>query len=261
MKKQNLFVLLSVIAITACQPSLKLPTDSENSLNLNSLLTLKIGNNSIYLQDFISKPNEIDSITSTSAKLICTIDSSKTTATLVAAPNMEAFVDVKLWTKGIAYSVPCRKTNKIDYVFTYNPSGKTYKKVQIAGQMNDWAPTLSPDLKLNAKGIYEVTLNLSPGTYLYQMVLDGDQNHDATNPNKVDNGYGKFNSILQVAGNSDKFPKLHTEKYNYTTITLSTENDVKEVYIYWQNFLIPTKYFKYSGLSLVLGLNVIVSLV
>ncbi|MEI8085524.1 MAG: alpha-amylase family glycosyl hydrolase [Paludibacter sp.] len=242
MKIQNLFVLLSVIAFTACQPSLNLPTDSENSLNLNSLLTLKIGNNTVYLQDFISKPTEIDSITSSSENLICNIDSSKTTATLQVAPNMEAFADVKLWTKGIAYSIPCRKTNKIDYVFTYNPSGKTYKRVQIAGQMNDWAPTLSPDLKLNAKGMYEVTLNLSPGTYLYQMVLDGEQNHDATNPNKVDNGYGKFNSILQIAGNGDKLPKLQTEKYNYTTITLSTENDAKEVFIYWQNFLIPTKY-------------------
>jgi len=242
MKKQFILLLVSLVAITACQPSLKFPTDSENSLNLNSILTLKIGKNTVYLQDFILNPNEIDSITSTSEKLACTIDSSKTTATLTVSSDMETFVDVKLWTKGIAYSVPCRKTNKIDYVFTYNPSGKTYKKVQIAGQMNDWAPTLSPDLKLNAKGIYEVTLNLSPGTYLYQMVLDGDQNHDATNPNKVDNGYGKFNSILQVAGNGDKFPKIQTEKYNYTTITLSTENDVKKVFIYWQNFLIPAKY-------------------
>ncbi|HEY5593122.1 MAG TPA: alpha-amylase family glycosyl hydrolase, partial [Paludibacter sp.] len=117
-----------------------------------------------------------------------------------------------------------------------------YKKVQIAGQMNDWAPSLSPDLKLNNKGIYEVTLNLSPGTYLYQMSLDGDQNHDANNPNKVDNGYGKFNSILQVVGNGDKLPKLYTDKFNYSTITFSVEKDVKNVFVYWQNFLIPTKY-------------------
>jgi len=241
MKLNNITISL-ILLLTACQPSLNYPTNSENNKNLNSLLTLKVGNNTIFLQDFILNPAEIDSITSSSEKLDCEIDSSKTTATLNVSKDMEHFVDVKLWLKGIPYSVPCRKTDKINYVFSFNPLGKTYKKVQIAGQMNDWAPSLSPDLKLNDKGIYEVTLNLSPGTYLYQMSLDGDQNHDANNPNKVDNGYGKFNSILQVAGNGDKLPKLYTDKFNYSTITFSVENDVKNVFVYWQNFLIPTKY-------------------
>jgi len=242
MKKLHLLLLFTLMTITACQPKLNLPTDTDNCKNLNSLLTLKVGKNTIYLQDFILNTTEIDSITSTSAKLFCSIDKSKTIATLEVASDMESFVDVKLWTKGVPYSVPCRKTDKINYVFSFNPKGKIYKKVQIAGQMNDWAPTLSPDLKLNSKGSYEVTLNLSPGTYLYQMVLDGEQNHDATNPNMVDNGYGKFNSILQVAGNGDKFPKIYTDKINYSTITIATENDVKTVFAYWQNFLIPIEY-------------------
>jgi len=242
MKKQNLLLILALIAITACQPKLNFPTESENSKNLNSLLTLKVGENIVFLQDFIINPTEIDSITSTSVKLGCKIDRSKTTATFTVSSEMEPFADVKLWIKGVPYSVPCRKTDKIDYVFSFNSGGKTYQKVQISGQMNDWAPTLSPDLKMNANGNYEVTLNLSPGTYLYQMVLDGEQNHDATNPNKVDNGYGKFNSILQVAGNETKFPKIYTDKINYSTITIATENDVKSVFAYWQNFLIPIEY-------------------
>ena len=242
MKKQNLLLILALIAITACQPKLNFPTESENSKNLNSLLTLKVGENIVFLQDFIINPTEIDSITSTSVKLGCKIDRSKTTATFTVSSEMEPFADVKLWIKGVPFSVPCRKTDKIDYVFSFNSGGKTYQKVQISGQMNDWAPTLSPDLKMNANGNYEVTLNLSPGTYLYQMVLDGEQNHDATNPNKVDNGYGKFNSILQVAGNETKFPKIYTDKINYSTITIATENDVKSVFAYWQNFLIPIEY-------------------
>lgn len=242
MKKQLFILFIAVLGMTACQPALKYPTDSQNSLNLNSLLTLKIGDNTLFLQDFIMNPSEIDSITCSSEKITCKVDSNKTTATLTVSKEMEPFVDVKLWLKGIPYSVPCRKTDKIDYVFSFNPQGKTYKKVQIAGQMNDWAPVFTPDLKLNTQGLYEVTLNISAGTYLYQMVLDGDQNHDANNPSKVDNGYGKFNSILQVKGNGDKFPRLYTDKYNYSTITLSTENEVKDIFVYWQNFLIPLKY-------------------
>ncbi len=242
--KKNHLIIGFLLLLTACQPKLNIPSDYENNKNLNSLLTLKMGNNTIFLQDFIMNTADIDSITSSSTGLKCEIDSNKATATLNVSKEMEPFVDVKLWLKGVPYSVPCRKTDKIDYVFTYNPQGKIFKKVQIAGQMNDWAPTLSPDLKLNEKGLYEVTLNLSPGTYLYQMVLDGDQNHDATNPNKVDNGYGKFNSILQVSGYGDKFPKLFTEKFTRLNISLSVQNNAKQVFVYWQNFILPADFIK-----------------
>ena len=241
----KIFILIfAATAFIACQPKLDLPTDSENSQNLNSLITLKIGSNKVYLQDFVINPLDIDSITSSSEHLVCQVDSNKMTANFTASKEMEHFVDVKLWTKGIPYSVPCRKTDKIDYVFTFNPQGKSYKKVQIAGQMNDWAPIFTPDLQMNKSGLYEVTLNISPGTYLYQMVLDGDQNHDANNPNKVDNGYGKFNSILQVEGENDKFPRLVTDEYTNSTITLSAYNEVTNVFVYWQNFLLPTKFIK-----------------
>ena len=240
--KKNHLIFGFILLLTACQPKLNYPTDSENTKNLNSLLTLKIGGNTVYLQDFIMNPAEIDSITSTSSQLACRIDSDKMTATLNVSKEMEHFVDVKLWLKGIPYSVPCRKTDKIDYNFTFNPQGKTYQKVQIAGQMNDWTASRTPDLKLNGKGLYEVTLNVSPGTYLYQLSLDGNQNSDPTNSNKVDNGYGKFNSIMQVAGNGDKSPKLYTNKFGMSTVTLSMQNKLKKVYVYWQNFLLPSKF-------------------
>ena len=244
MRKIFCLFFLAVLAVTASGSSLNFQADSENNKNLNSLMTLKIGSNTIYLQDFVMNPAEIDSVTSSSSKLICQFDKDQAISTLQVLPDMEPFVNVKLWIKGIACSVPCRKTDKLDYVFTFNPQGKTYHKAQIAGQMNDWVPSLSPDLKLNEKGLYEVTLNLSPGTYLYQMSLDGDQNDDANNPTKVDNGYGKFNSILQVAGNKDKFPVLFTSGFTGKNITLSAQKGVKQVFVYWQNYRLPDKSVK-----------------
>ena len=243
MKLNNLLFFL-FFAFTACQPALNYPSDSENNKNLNSLMTLKIGSNTIYLQDFVINPAEIDSVNSSSTKLICQVDKDRTTSTLQVLPEMEPFVDLNLWIKGIPYSVPCRKTDKLDYDFTFNPHSKTYNKVQIAGQMNDWVPTLSPDLKLNEKGLYEVKLNLSPGTYLYQMSLDGEQNYDANNPNKVDNGYGKFNSILQVAGQKDKFPVLYTSEFTDKKIILLSQHEIKQVFVYWQNYRLPNQLIK-----------------
>jgi glycosidase len=242
MNKHFVLVLFALVVITACQPKLNFPTDSDNNKNLNSLVTLKVGANTIYLQDFVMNPAEIDSITSSSSKLSCKIDSSKVTATFMVLKDMEHFVDTKLWIKGVPYSIPCRKTDKVDYTFTFDPQGKTYQKVLIAGQMNDWTASKTPELKLNAKGLYEVPLYVSPGTYLYQLSLNGEQNHDLSNPNKVDNGYGKFNSILQVAGQNDKFPRIYTDKIGYSTITLLAQNDVKDVFVYWQNFRLPAEF-------------------
>ena len=244
MKKQFVIFIIALIGITSCKKELNVPLDSDNNKNLNSLMTLKMGKNILYLQDFVMNPAEVDSITGSSGKLICQLDSKRITAKLTVLPDMERFVDVKLWIKGIPYSIPCRKTDKLDYVFTFNPEGETYKKVQIAGQMNDWVPSLSPDLKLNKKGIYEVTLNLSPGTYLYQMSLDGQQNHDASNPAKVDNGYGKFNSILQVAGEKDKFPVLYTSTFTDKNITLLAQKQISKVFVYWQNYRLSDEFIK-----------------
>jgi glycosidase len=243
MKRTHLFAaILFAVGLTACQPKLNYPAQSDNNKNLNSLLTLNIGENIVYVQDFILNPTDVDSVTSSSPELKCNLSVDKKTLNIIASPKMKAFADVKLWVKNVPYSIPCRRTDKIDYTFTFDAHGAPYDKVQIAGQMNDWTASATPDLKLNDKGLYEVTLNLSPGTYLYQMALDGVQNHDPNNPNKVDNGYGKFNSILQVVGKNDKFPRIYTERFSSKTIWLSVENRAKEVFVYWQNFLLPARF-------------------
>ena len=243
MKKTPLFIF-ALLALTACQPKLNFPAITENNKNLNSLTTLEIGENKIYLQDFILNPADIDSVTSSSKALVISVSDDKLNATLTAKPEMEQLVNVQIWAKGVAYSLPCRKTDKIDYTFTFDTQGKTYKHIQIAGQMNDWTPARTPDLQLNNKGLYEVPLHLSPGTYLYQMALDGDQNHDANNPNKVDNGFGKYNSILQIAGKNDSFPALLTDDFSKTKIILSAQNQVIEVFAYWQNYRLPVQFVK-----------------
>ena len=233
--------------LIACQPKLNQPADSADNLNLNSLLTLEIGENNLFLQDFIFHPADIDSVTSSSELVDIKLSKDRLNALLNVDPSMEQFVDIKIWVKGIAYSVPCRKSDKIDYVFSYDPlalSFKQPKRVQIAGQMNDWTPSRTPDLQFKDNHLFEVKLSLSPGTYLYQLLIDGEQNHDASNPDKVDNGFGKYNSILQIAGKNDSFPVLLTENYSQQSILLSLQNNANSVFAYWQNRLLPDNFIK-----------------
>lgn len=243
MKKYTYLLFVSFVVL-ACQPKLNIPADSNDNKNLNSLTTLETGENRIFLQDFILNPADIDSVTSSSSSLTCDLSVDKLNVTLTAKPEIEQFVDVKIWVKGMAYSLPCRKTDKMDFEFTFDAQGKKYKRVQIAGQMNDWTASRTPDLQLNDNGIYSVKLHLSPGTYLYQMSLDGEQSHDVNNPNKVDNGFGKYNSILQVQGKTDSFPVLSTNEFTTSKIMISTQNKVNKVFVYWQNSLLPDNFVK-----------------
>lgn len=242
--KKTAILFLVIVLLSACQPKLDMPATGENNLNLNSLVTLEVGVNKLYLQDFILNVTEIDSVTSSSQYVDIEMDSSRVYANLKVDRAMEQMVDVQIWVKGVPFSVPCRKTDKVDYTFTFNPQGKIFKKVQIAGQMNDWTPSRMPDLVLNSNGMYEISMNLSPGSYLYQMAIDGEQNHDPNNPNKVDNGFGKFNSILQIPGKNDSFPVLTTEVFGKQNVLLDFDNKVNTVFAYWQNYRLPEKFIK-----------------
>lgn len=239
--------VLVVLFITSCQPSLNKPATSPYNHNLNTMMTLEIGENEIYLQDFILNVNEIDSVTCSSNSVNIQLSADKKIAKFSVAVDTEKFVDIKIYVKGVAYSIPCRKSDKTVYNFTFDAQGKNYKHIQIAGQMNDWTPSRTPELQKNEQGLYEVQLELSPGTYLYQMNLDGEQNHDPNNPQKVDNGFGKYNSILEIPGKKHLFPLLTTESHGNNKIKISVQNEVDKIFVYWQNYLLPDNFVKIAN--------------
>ncbi len=246
--KKTLILSVLIFALFACaKPKLNLPAESVDNINLNSLLTIKSATDTVYVQDFIFETERIDSATIIGAELQLSDDKKHIT---INVDEIDAhFFDLKLWVDGMPYSVPCRKTDKAAFLFTYDPQGKDLGRVQIAGQMNDWMPNATPDLKLNNDGLYEVELNLSPGNYLYQMLIDGEQNHDDNNPDKVDNGYGKFNSILQVNGAVDQLPIISTERFSHKTIKMIVENSAVDYFVYWQNYLLPTSFIKTKNIK------------
>ena len=232
------------IIFFACQPALNSPPAAVDNQKLNSLITLEVGENVVYLQDFILNVLNVDSVTSSSDELTISLSDDKQTVKIDVLPAMEYFVDLKIWIKGVAFSVPCRKSDKVAFLFTFDPQGQKFKRVQIAGQMNDWTPGNTPDLELNESGLYEVKLSLSPGSYLYQMNLDGEQNHDFNNPVKVDNGYGKFNSILKIEGMQDSLPVLLAKNPDNKKISIRVINRCDDLFIYWQNYRIPDYFIR-----------------
>lgn len=98
---------------------------------------------------------------------------------------------------------PHRVENGIRFLFDA-PSAKT---VNLAGTFNDWGGTLhgpfNPSIDpmhRNEQGVWEIVIPLKPGKYEYKFVIDGGVvwKEDPNNPERVDDGFGGYNSVLVV---------------------------------------------------------------
>lgn len=70
--------------------------------------------------------------------------------------------------------------------------------VAVAGDFNSWDPSAHL-LSRSEEGVWQVTVRLSPGVHEYKFVVDGAEwREDASNPNRVPNAYGTFNSVCEV---------------------------------------------------------------
>jgi 1,4-alpha-glucan branching enzyme len=67
--------------------------------------------------------------------------------------------------------------------------------VSVAGSFNDWTPQA---LKRNTKGVWGISVPLSPGTYEYKFVVDGDWLEDPLSADRAPSPFGGFNSVCTV---------------------------------------------------------------
>ena len=107
MKTKFSIFLLAIVLLASCQKqALNLPVEGENNINLNSLLTLSVGENTIHTQDFILNPSDIDSVSSPDIAVVLT--DKKFKIQLNVTPETPYFFNINLWIKGVPYALPCR---------------------------------------------------------------------------------------------------------------------------------------------------------
>ena len=116
---------------------------------------------------------------------------------------------MKVWAKGIEYSILLKKSEKIKQKITFDPKGENIKKVQIKGEMNAWNTS---NTKFSLKnGIWEAEFFAQPGKYQYIFVIDGKETLDPANSDTITNGMGGFNSLMTVGKTDAKNkPRLFT---------------------------------------------------
>lgn len=72
------------------------------------------------------------------------------------------------------------------------------KDVFLAGSFNSWSADGERMSDEDHDGVWGATIPLSPGTYQYKFVIDGNWKEDVAAPSFVDDGFGGKNSVIEI---------------------------------------------------------------
>lgn len=210
---------------------------------------IQLGNDTtrVYLTDYFLYPEKIRKIIPPSnLKLIK--EKGKKEILLIPEKDMKAMENIRFQYEGYTYDIPVLRSVKKPVVFTFDPQGKQYRKVQLVGDMNAWNPE-NTNLELK-DGVWQTTLYLAPGQYSYLVVLDGSKQLDPGNKERIDNNMGGSNSLLRVGEKAGKVPEIFTDRVSKDTVFLFYQNAVEEWFVYIQNQRLGEKYLILSGNTL-----------
>lgn len=248
MKNYLILIYLAISIISAgCdkKQSVNYPASPE-IFGLATAIELGYNETTVVLDDYFMDISKIDSFSVPqylSYKL--TGDDFEFLTLNTKVSEIPVYGELKVWIGGFPYSILLKKNRKINHVFYFDPAGKNYKNVQIAGTINDWNPA-NTNLQF-IDGTWQTSIVLNPGVYQYQMVLDGKWVLDPNNPNKADNNIGGVNSLMTVGNtNYENLPAIFTISEN-KNIKIGYDQPINEVFVLWENarlderFLLPAE--------------------
>jgi len=202
--------------------------------HLASPITIENDETIVNLEDYFLDVRSIIDITVSDGFHVDYSSDFKKTIISVLDSNYKTVSLLTIKTTSSTYDIILLRSRKIRCRIEYNPWGNAIKTVQIAGSLNSWNPSQHYFKQVGDK--FEIEFDLEPGIYSYQLIADGNWFCDPENPQKVDNGYGSYNSLLEV---NSPFAKdeavIFTEKAYDKTIIVLSDKHVDGYVALWQN--------------------------
>lgn len=235
---QNMMWLLSpliILLVSACAE-----TDSPLSETKVyhdyplSPIELEPDSTNIHLSDLFAEAVWIDSISSPQ-DIVWSQKEDSTLLTLSVKGQIPKMFAVRLYTKGRVLDIPLVRSSKKRIKIRIPHQG--YQTVAIAGDMNAWNALNGSFIHEKEEWIWSSWLR--PGSYGYQLELDGERTLDPTNNRTRPNGIGGTNSLLVVEGPLvDEAPFVNAVA-NQDTLWVYSNQERTEVIAFANNLEIP----------------------
>jgi len=149
----------------------------------------------IYLQDFLPLHLQLDSVKweDGSTLIIDSIDHEPVVR--IAQQPKRSIGFLQLWSGSIHSEIPLFKTSKQRVRLSVNSIAPS-EQVDVIGTFTNWQG--NPLRMQPSNEAFTLELMLDPGVHFYQLVIDGVEQPDPSNPRMVPNGFGGWNSVLEV---------------------------------------------------------------
>jgi 1,4-alpha-glucan branching enzyme len=90
---------------------------------------------------------------------------------------------------------------------TFTIEAPTAKDIYVVGHFNDWKISDESRLARREDGSWEKRMELLPGIYRYQFVVDGEWTLDSKNQERERNLFGTFDSIINIKPSEVRVPR------------------------------------------------------
>ncbi|PJB00186.1 MAG: hypothetical protein CO128_01255 [Ignavibacteriales bacterium CG_4_9_14_3_um_filter_30_11] len=205
MKKNYFFkflfplIIFSIISFS-CSKSQNI-SDIIEPVNINSGIT-----DSLIVSDMFYAENYQNLKLNEQENVVTKLNFDKTKIIITAPIDFEGVTLVSFNFNDKNYFIPVR-VNKRQYLTFNFKTNKKYKNVFLFGSFNGW--DRSNLEMINNNGSYSISIPLEPGRYQYKFFADGKELLDKSNPEKISNGMGSYNSVFTVENKSNNNSFLH----------------------------------------------------
>jgi cyclomaltodextrinase / maltogenic alpha-amylase / neopullulanase len=183
------------------------------------------------------------------------------TKILVLEPkgNFKGLTFLKFKNDGDDKYLPLIIRKKAEVLFSYKPKSKP-DQMFVMGNFNNWSRSTDEMFDEDGDGVFTKIVPLNDGVYEYQFVVDKKENFDPNNPEKVDNGFGSFNSLKRVESKDTKnIPNLfflpnRSDKWLELAIGSENKDDLK-YHVLLDNKMYSSKFVKIEDSKLKINLK------
>ena len=217
-----------IVLLASCTPTnnSRVQVETNNNLvGLASFYQMKSEVDTLLLEDYFLSPELIDSVLFFGANT--PFNKNKL---ILDWKDSEPLGALKVYSRDTIFSILLKKSQKQRYVLSITDNADM-NLVQAKGEFNNWNPNNGTFKK--ETNLWRQELYLSPGQYQYLFMIDGVETLDPSNPSKVSNGMGGYNSLIKIVDNAPQ-PYLATQSYEKGQFLIQS-NNTNHVIALWQN--------------------------
>ena len=230
------FLIAFILVFSGCKKQtteMDLNILEQEIFGLASPIKLNYDTTVVFLSDYFSNISVVKVITLPPGLQLLN-PGSKDTLVLLSGSELDAYSLISVGTAKNNYHIPVLRSGKIKYSYNFSDPGKRYNSLALMGEMNAWNPA---NTQLNyANGKWTTDLYLDPDRYQYLIVIDGIQQLDPGNNEKINNGMGGWNSVLSIDRPSDaEVPVLKTGRISKDSLFLTLSDPEAGIIVLYQN--------------------------